>query len=266
MYGQTPDTIKILLEEKAGIYNCPAFIEDDPVQIPHLFSDRENIEISGFLAAMLAWGRRDIIIRKTLDLIRRMDNKPIDFLMNMQDSDLEVFSDFRHRTFSGQDCMFFIRSLQHIYKHGKGLYHCFLEGYSKRNNVQDAILYFRKIFFEIEHPERSRKHIADPSRGSAAKRINLFLRWMVRRDQVDPGGWEGVSPSKLVVPLDTHMHGISLTLGLTRRKQADMRTALEITEAFRTIAPEDPVRYDFALTRPGIRGGRDVELVDERVS
>ncbi len=254
MYGQTPDTIKILLEEKAGIYNCPAFIEYDPVQIPHLFSDRENIEISGFLAAMLAWGRRDIIIRKTLDLIRRMDNKPIDFLMNMQDSDLEVFSDFRHRTFSGQDCMFFIRSLQHIYKHGKGLYHCFLEGYSKRNNVQDAILYFRKIFFEIEHPERSRKHIADPSRGSAAKRINLFLRWMVRKDQngVDFGIWTGINPADLFIPLDVHAGNVARQLGLLHRKQNDWKAVEELTGVLRELDPADPVKYDYALFGLGI--------------
>ncbi|MFC2115355.1 TIGR02757 family protein [Bacteroidota bacterium] len=248
------DALKILLEEKAGMYNRPAFIEDDPVQIPHLFSEPENIEISGFLAAMLAWGRRDIIICDSLDLIRRMDNDPIDFLMNMQEGDLEVFRDFKHRTFNGEDCIFFMRALRHIYKDGEGLFHYFLEGYRRRNSVYDAILNFRRVFFETHHPDRSQKHIADPSNGSAAKRINLFLRWMVRKDQngVDFGIWDRIDPADLYVPLDVHTGNVARKLGLLRRKQNDWRAVEELTGVLRKFDPADPVKYDYALFGLGI--------------
>ena len=143
MQGQLPDTLKNLLEEKVSLYNTPAFIGNDPILIPHLFSERENIEISGFLAATLAWGRRDIIVRNSLDLIRRMDNRPYEFLMNMDSGDLETFRDFKHRTFTGEDCMFFLRSLQRMYENGTGLYQPFLDGYLESRSIKGAILNFR---------------------------------------------------------------------------------------------------------------------------
>ena len=254
MRPKVPDTTRILLEEKARLYNAPSFIQNDPVQIPHLFSEKENIEISGFLAAMLAWGRRDIIIRNAEDLVRRMDNRPIDFLMNAQPGDLEVFRDFRHRTFSGEDCMYFMQSLQNIYMFRKGLYHVFLEGYTKRNRILDAISGFHRVFFELQGPRRTRKHIADPSRGSAAKRINLFLRWMVRKDQggVDFGIWDRINPADLYIPLDVHTGKVARELGLLQRKQNDWKAVEELTGVLRQLDPGDPVRYDYALFGLGI--------------
>jgi len=248
------DSIKSVLEEKARLYNTPAFIENDPIQIPHSFSERENIEISGFLACTLAWGRRDMIIRNTQDLIRRMNNRPIDFLMNMEDSDLDIFRDFRHRTFNAEDCMFFIRSLRHIYQCGDGLYHSFLEGYNQRRSIKDAILRFRADFLMIEHHERSRKHLSDPSLGSAAKRLNLFLRWMVRRDQagVDFGIWDAIDPADLQIPLDVHTGNTARQLGLLKRKQNDWKAVEELTGLLSELDPSDPVKYDYALFGIGI--------------
>ena len=249
-----PDTIRSLLEDKARLYNTPAFIEDDPVQIPHSFSRKENIEISGFLAAMLAWGRRDIIIRNAMDLVRRMDNRPVEFMMHMNESDLDAFSNFRHRTFNPEDCKFFMRSLQNMYRDGGGLYPSFLEGYLKRKSIKDAILNFRRIFLDTSHQERSRKHLSDPSRGSAAKRINLFLRWMVRRDQagVDFGIWDGIDPADLFLPLDVHTGNTARKLGLLRRKQNDWKAVEELTGVLRELDPADPVKYDYALFGLGI--------------
>jgi len=248
------DTIKNLLEEKAREYNQPAFIEDDPVQIPHSFSEPENIEISGFLAATLAWGRRDIIIRNTLDLIGRMDNNPIDFLMNMEENDLRAFRDFKHRTFNGDDCIFFIRSLRQLYKFGNGLYYSFLEGYNIRHSIKDAILSFRGEFLKTDHLNRSTKHLADPSIGSAAKRINLFLRWMVRKDEggVDFGIWTGINAADLYIPLDIHTGNVARQLGLLSRKQNDWKAAEELTVVLRGLDPGDPVRFDYALFGIGV--------------
>jgi uncharacterized protein (TIGR02757 family) len=249
-----PDHIRNLLEEKARMYDTPGFIAGDPVQVPHSFSRRENIEISAFLAAMLAWGRRDIILRNTLDLIRRMDNRPLEFLMHMEQGDLENFRDFRHRTFNAGDCVFFVRSLQRIYRDGNGLYPCFLEGYRRRRNVKDAILNFREEFLKTGHSPRSRKHLPDPSRNSAAKRINLFLRWMVRRDSsgVDFGIWDEIAPADLYIPLDVHTANVARQLGLLQRKQNDWKAVEELTGVLRSLDPTDPVKYDFALFGMGI--------------
>ena len=249
-----PDTLKNLLEEKSRQYNSPAFIEHDPIQIPHLFGDSENIEISGFLVSMLAWGRRDIIIRNTRELIRRMDNRPIHFLKNMDESDLKVFNNFRHRTFNAEDCIFLIRSLHRIYKYGKGLYPVFLDGYLRRNSIKDAIMNFREEFLKTDHKERSRKHLADPSRGSAAKRINLFLRWMVRRDTngVDFGIWDGIDPADLFIPLDIHTGNVARQLGLLKRKQNDWKAVEELTGVLRKFDPADPIKYDYALFGMGV--------------
>ncbi len=249
-----PDHIQSLLEEKAARYNTPAFIEEDPVQIPHSFSERENIEISGFLAATLAWGRRDVIIRNTLSLIRRMDNRPIDFLMDTKENDLEIFRDFRHRTFGGEDCIYFMRSLQRMYRYGDGLYPCFYGGYRQRKSIKDAILNFREEFLNAGHPGRTLKHLPDPSRGSAAKRINLFLRWMVRKDGngVDFGIWEGMDQADLYIPLDIHTGKVARQLGLLTRKQNDWKAVEELTGVLRQMDPSDPVKYDYALFGLGL--------------
>jgi len=258
MASSVPDTIFKLLEEKAAEYNSPAFIEDDPVQIPHSFSEPENIEISGFLAATLAWGRRDIIIRNTIDLVGRMDNNPIDFLINMEENDLQAFADFKHRTFNGEDCMFFIQSLHRLYKFGGGLSASFLDGYKSRNSIKDAIINFRQVFLKNAFPPRIIKHLADPVRGSAAKRINLFLRWMVRQDEggVDFGIWKEINPADLYIPLDVHTGNTARHLGLLKRKQNDWKAVEELTEKLKELDPADPVKYDYALFGIGIFEGK----------
>jgi uncharacterized protein (TIGR02757 family) len=249
-----PDTIRNLLEEKARRYNSPSFIEEDPVQIPHAFTRRENIEISGFLAASLAWGRRDIIIRNTLDLIARMDNNPIEFLMNMEESDFRAFSDFKHRTFNGEDCRFFIRSLRRIYREEGGLDRVFLSGYRKKRSILDSINAFRRHFLQTGHSVRSTKHLPDPVSGSAAKRLNLFLRWMVRKDEagVDFGLWDGIDMADLMIPLDLHTGRVARELGILRRKQNDWKAVEELTGFLRQLDPADPVRYDYALFGIGL--------------
>lgn len=249
-----PDNIQSLLEEKAAQYNTPAFIENDPIQIPHSFNVCENIEIAGFLGATLAWGRRDIIIKNTLDLVSRMDNNPVDFLLNMAEEDLGIFKDFKHRTFNGEDCIFFIRSLQRLYKFGGGLKQAFMRGYKIRNSTRDAILNFRNEFLMPGYPERSIKHLADPDRGSAAKRLNLFLRWMVRQDErgVDFGIWTEISPADLFIPLDVHTGNMARQLGLLHRKQNDWKAVEELTGVLRELDPEDPVKYDYALFGMGV--------------
>ncbi|MFC2113505.1 TIGR02757 family protein [Bacteroidota bacterium] len=254
MQGHLPDTLKILLKEKASLYNTPAFIENDPIQVPHLFTERENIEISGFFAATFAWGRRDIIIRNTLDLIRRMENRPYEFLMNMDAGDLETFRDFKHRTINGEDCIFFLRSLQRMYRDGPGLYQAFLDGYLESRSIKDAIINFRKEFLITGHNYRSRKHIADPSKGSAAKRINLFLRWMVRKDEagVDLGIWDEIDPAHLYLPLDVHTGNVARQIGILQRKQNDWKAVEELTAVLRELDPADPVKYDFALFGLGV--------------
>jgi len=184
-----------------------------------------------------------------------MSNRPFEFVMTASSKEKDPLSRFVHRTFNGQDCLFFLESLKNIYCYHGGLETLFLT--INDIGVKESIVAFRKRFLELPHHKHAEKHLSDPSKGSAAKRLNLFLRWMVRRDAVDPGGWDHVPAALLIVPLDVHMHRISVRLGLTQRKQADLRTACQITAAFRKIEPQDPVRYDFCLTRLGIRDDLD---------
>ena len=247
-------TVRILLEESLIMYNRSEFILEDPIQIPHQFSRQENIEIAAFLTATIAWGRRDIIIRNAFDLLSRMESDPYEFLIHMNEDDLQVFNDFTHRTFNEKDCRFFIQALCRIYKYKGGLYHLFLEGYNKRGSIKDAILGFRDVFFEIPHPQRIEKHLADPSSGSAAKRLNMFLRWMVRRDEagVDFGIWDRIEPADLCLPLDVHTGNVARKLGLLGRKQNDWKAVEELTAVLRKLDPLDPVKYDYALFGLGI--------------
>ncbi|KPL08969.1 MAG: hypothetical protein AMS26_23480 [Bacteroides sp. SM23_62] len=248
------DTVRQLLEEKVRMYNRTEFIRADPIQVPHQFDRRENIEIAAFLTATIAWGRRDTIIRNALDLMSRMDHDPYAFLMNLTSDDLNVFSGFRHRTFNEQDCRFFIQSLHEIYKNKGGLYRVFLEGYSGKRSVMHAILGFRDIFLGIKHSPRTEKHLADPLTGSAAKRLNMFLRWMIRQDAngVDFGIWEKISPADLYIPLDIHTGNVARKLGLLKRNQNDWKAVEELTGVLRAFDPSDPVKYDFALFGLGI--------------
>ena len=242
------------LEEKASFYNNPEFIEKDPVSIPHLFTKKEDIEIAGFLAATLSWGQRVTIINKSRELIDRMDNAPFDFVMNSSENDIGSLTSFVHRTFQGEDCMYFIQSLQQIYRQHGGLESVFLKGYHINQSIKESISQFRDVFFSFDHLHRTRKHVPDPKKGSAAKRINMYLRWMVRNDAkgVDFGIWKSIKTSDLLCPLDLHSGNVARKLKLLERKHDDWQAVEELTRYLRVFDPVDPVKYDFALFGTGI--------------
>lgn len=245
--------LKELLDEKATRYNSAEFIESDPIQIPHLFTKKEDIEISGFLAATIAWGQRPTIIKNAKRLVEGMDFAPHDFILNHTAKDLQRFEGFVHRTFNYDDLLFFITSMQNIYKHHTSLENCFLP-VAGDQNLKTGINNFRNIFFEIEHLERSKKHVSDPFRNSACKRINMYLRWMVRPNDtgVDFGIWKNISPALLSCPLDVHTGNVARSLGLLQRKQNDWKAVEELDASLRKFNPADPVLYDFALFGMGV--------------
>ena len=246
--------IKDFLNEKADKYNHPDFIETDPVQIPHLFSEKNDIEISAFFASTIAWGQRTTIIKNMQKLTALMDHAPYEFIMNSYERDLDRFNYFKHRTFNGEDCRFFIRSIKNIYKNHGGLGSLFQEIYSKEKNIFETLIGFRKVFFEIQHPKRTQKHISNVLKGASAKRLNMFLRWMVRKDNngVDFGLWNKIPMSDLFLPLDVHTGNVARKLGLLKRKQNDWKAVNEVTEILRKFNPDDPIKYDFALFGLGV--------------
>ncbi|WP_372775805.1 TIGR02757 family protein [Mangrovibacterium sp.] len=238
-----------LLEEKARQYNRPEFIATDPIQIPRQFGQKENIEIAGFLAATIAWGQRPTIIKNANRLMVGMEHDPYSFLMNTGENDWSHFAEFKHRTFNGVDCLFFFKSLKNIYQNYGGLEAVFTDGFLAEGTVAGALRNFRRIFFEVDHQKRSQKHISNIDRGASAKRLNMFLRWMVRKDEagVDFGIWNRIPMSELLLPLDVHTSRQARQLGLLHRKQDDWRAVLEVSERLREFDPADPVKYDFAL-------------------
>jgi uncharacterized protein (TIGR02757 family) len=245
--------LKEFLDQKVSVYNNPNFIESDPIQIPHLFSLKEDIEIAGFLVASIAWGNRKSIINNGHKLMEMMGNSPYDFVINFSEKESDSLSNFVHRTFNNGDLVYFLKSLQNIYKNHGGLERVF-EKNAEKNSMQPAIHHFKKTFFELPHPARTQKHISDPLKNSAAKRINMFLRWMVRNDNagVDFGIWESITPSQLSCPLDVHSGNVARKLKLLKRKQNDAKALLELDNALRTMDPADPVKYDFALFGLGV--------------
>jgi len=245
--------LKDFLDEKAGLYNCPAFIEHDPISIPHQFSGKEDIEISGFLAATIAWGNRKSILRSSSRIIELMDGEPFDFIENSDDKDLEKMKGFVHRTFNSTDLIYFFKALKHIYRNKGGLETIF-STFKTSDSLQPAIHEFHKIFFELHHEKRTERHVSDPFKGSAAKKLNMFLRWMVRKDNkgVDFGIWKSISPSILSCPLDIHSGNVARKLGILKRKQNDARSVLELDSVLRTFDKNDPVKYDFALFGLGV--------------
>ena len=245
--------LKDFLDEKADKYNRPAFIESDPVFVPHQYQQKEDIEISGFLTAIIAWGKREIIIRNGLRLMDMMGNAPYDFILNHTPSDLKLLDHFVHRTFNGEDAGYFMKALRHIYTNCGGLEQVF-QRHAGHFSLQPAISMFRKEFFSVAPPGRTAKHISDPARGSVAKRINMFLRWVVRKDDrgVDFGIWKSVSPPLLSCPMDIHSGKVARKLGLIRRKQNDSRALAELDDNLRKMDPVDPVKYDYALFGLGI--------------
>lgn len=245
--------LKEFLDEKVEAYNQIQFIESDPIQIPHQFKLKEDIEIAAFLTATIAWGNRKMIIKNAQRLMELMGNSPYDFVMEYRHEDIAGLANFTHRTFNSTDLHYFIRSLQNIYLHHGGL-EKLLGLNAEKNDLQNSIHHFKKHFFELEHPTRTTKHIADPHKGSAAKRINMFLRWMVRTDHqgVDFGIWKSLKPSQLSCPLDVHSGKVARKLGLLDRKQNDARAVLELDTELRKLDPNDPVKYDFALFGLGV--------------
>ena len=241
------------LNYKSNQYNNIKFIETDPIQIPHLFNKKEDVEISGFLTSTISWGNRKSIIKSAEKLIELLDHSPYDFILNHKKRDLYTLSPFVHRTFNGIDLIQFVKSLKHIYRNYNGLEEIFRKNI-KDDSLQYAIHKMKKIFFEIPHTNRTKKHISDPMRGSAAKRINMFLRWMVRDDTrgVDFGIWKSISPRYLSCPLDVHTGNVARKLGLIQRKQNDHKAVMELDKKLREFDLIDPVKYDFALFGLGV--------------
>ena len=256
-----PKELHSFLEENYERYNHPDFIALDPISIPRQFSKKEDIEIAGFLAATIAWGQRPTIIRNANELMKRMDHAPYDFVLNHTKKELLQFKNFKHRTFNGVDCVFFMRSLQNVYKKNKSLEDAFTPFSHLGRRVGDegqavrsAIINFRKMFFSIPHPHRTGKHISNPEANSASKRINMFLRWMVRNDKrgVDFGIWKNIQMRELMCPLDVHSGNVARKLGLLARKQNDWQSVEELTSRLREFDSKDPVKYDFALFGLGV--------------
>lgn len=247
-------SLKDFLDEKHDFYNKPEFIERDPIMIPHQFNRKEDIEISGFFSATIAWGNRSMIIKNSKKLMLMMDHAPFDFILNHNPSDLKPFENFVHRTFNGTDCLYFIFSLRNIFINHQGLERVFEKGFSQDKTIRSAISHFRKVFFDHDFPQRTSKHIANPFKGSAAKRINMFLRWMVRNDKrgVDFGLWKNIPPSSLCCPLDLHSGKVSRKLELLKRKANDWKAVEELTNNLKLFDAKDPVKYDFALFSLGI--------------
>ncbi|MEM6515081.1 MAG: TIGR02757 family protein [Bacteroidota bacterium] len=245
--------LKEFLDAKADFYNNPKFIETDPIQIPHRFSKKGNIEISAFLTATIAWGNRKGIINNGNRMMSLLDNAPLEFITNHEENDLKKLLPFVHRTFNGIDFIQFVRSLKHIYSNHNGLEGAFAK-HSEKSSLQKSIHHFKSAFFEIDHLNRTRKHVSDPLKNSAAKRINMFLRWMVRKDNngVDFGIWESISPSQLSCPLDIHSGNVARKLKLLKRKQNDAKALSELDISLRKLDQNDPVKYDFALFGLGV--------------
>ena len=247
-----PVHLKQFLDRKVKEYNQPAFIKDDPISIPHLFTKKQDIEIAGLFASVFAWGNRTTIIGKSKELMQRMDNAPYAFIKDHSAKDLKKLRGFKHRTFNEDDLYYFI---EFLYLH-----------YSKHNSLEAAffpipnldaehgLTHFKKYFFSCEHLKRTEKHISSPLQKSTCKRLNMFLRWMIRDDNkgVDFGLWKTISPSQLICPIDVHVTRVSKKLGLLKRKQVDWLAAIELTDALKKLDKNDPVKYDFALFNLGV--------------
>ncbi len=250
-------TQKEFLEEKHNQYNTPDFINSDPIQIPHQFTKKEDIEIIAFLSSIIAWGNRKMIIRNAKRITEIMQNNPYEFILNLSKADLENISDFKHRTFQLIDFKYFLLSLQNIYKNHNGLEAIFTKGFNYEKSIFSAIKYFREVFFELPHEKRTEKHIANVTKKSAAKRLNMFLMWMIRNDKrgVHFGLWKKIPTSELKIPLDVHVGNTARSLALLTRKQNDWQAVEELTNNLKQFDKNDPVKYDFALFGLGVFEG-----------
>lgn len=245
--------LKEFLDAKARQYESPQFLESDPIQIPHAFSKKEDVEIAAFLTATIAWGNRKSIITNANKIMELMDRAPYEFVLHHSPADLDSLDTFVHRTFNGEDLRYFVRALNHLYANHGGLEAVF-SNVDQGPFAQGHISAFKRAFFGISHPARTTKHISDPEKGSAAKRLNMFLRWMVRSNAsgVDFGLWNSISPALLSCPLDVHSGNVARKLGLLQRKQNDAKALAELDLALRHMDPTDPVKYDFALFGLGV--------------
>lgn len=244
--------LKIFLDNKADEYNQPSFIPNDPISIPHLFTKQQDIEIAGFFAAIFAWGNRTTIINKSKELIMLMDHTPYNFCQNADAVKLKQLASFKHRTFNADDLYYFVEFFRQHYSEHSSLEKAFFP--RKGMTVEEGLNYFKTYFFSGGHLKRTEKHISSPSQKSTCKRLNMFLRWMVRKDSkgVDFGIWKRIEPAQLICPLDVHVVRVARKLGLLQRKQNDWQAAVELTEYLRTLDEKDPVKYDFALFSLGV--------------
>lgn len=248
--------LKTFLDQKVQTYNQASFISSDPVSIPHLFTQKEDIEIAGFLVATFAWGNRKSILKNAHYLMEFLEHQPYNFVLHHSHKDLKKLENFVHRTFNGTDLIYFIQALQHIYKNHDGLEMIFAKHHSP-TNMHSAIEKLNEIFFELPHLKRTEKHISNPAKKSACKRLHMFLRWMVREDNngVDFGIWKSISPSLLSCPLDVHSGRVARKLKLLSRKQNDLKAVNELDKNLRKLDPKDPAKYDFALFGLGVFEG-----------
>jgi len=246
-------SVKNLLDTKYAEYCTEEFIELDPIQIPHYFTKKEDIEIAGFLSASIAWGQRPVILRNAKMLMKLMEFDPHDFILNHNSADLIAFNHFRHRTMLSEDIKFFLSSLQNIYKYYGGLEEVINTGFQD-GGIKQALIHLHEVFFSIDHPERTRKHLSNPAKNSASKRLNMFLRWMVRTDSsgIDFGIWNKIPKSSLLLPLDVHTARNARTLGLLQRKSNDWKAVEEVSAYLRKFDSLDPIKYDFALFGMGV--------------
>ncbi len=248
--------LRQLLDSKLTEYNQPGFIADDPISIPHRFTAKPDIEIMGFFAATLAWGQRVTIINNCNRLVDLMDGAPHDFLLNHQERDLKRFLDFKHRTFNATDLLYFIEFLSQLYKDGSSLEEaCARHLKPTDSHIGPALAGFHQQFFSLpDFPARTRKHVSTPERGSTCKRLNMYLRWMVRNNDrgVDFGLWKGIKPSQLLCPLDVHVERVARKLGLITIPQTNWKTVVELTENLKQLDANDPVKYDIALFALGV--------------
>lgn len=250
--------LKNFLDDKVAQYNHPNFIANDPICIPHQYTKKQDIEIAAFFAAILAWGQRKTIINKCNELFLRMDNQPYEFMLNHSDDDLKRLLGFKHRTFNDTDLLYFVSFFKYHYSKSEGLETAFLQGQNDKTanfNIETALNNFRHYFFSLpDFPRRTIKHISSPKQKSTCKRLNMFLRWMVRKDNcgVDFGIWNNIPASQLICPCDVHVDRVARRLNLIERKQTDWQTAIELTQKLKEFDPNDPVKYDFALFGLGV--------------
>ncbi|MEO8171826.1 MAG: TIGR02757 family protein [Sediminibacterium sp.] len=258
MVNENTASLKKFFDEKVMRYNQPSFVNDDPVCIPHLFTKQPDIEIAGLFAAVFAWGNRTTIINKSKELMKLMGDAPHDFCLHHSEKDLQSLVQFKHRTFNTTDLLYFIGFLKYHYSYHKSLEDAFLKiprGYNEDEKIEQSLIHFHNYFFSLEHvPNRTKKHIATPYKGSTCKRLNMYLRWMVRKDKhgVDFGIWKRIKPSELICPIDLHVARVAKRFDLLHRKQIDWQAAVELTRYLRTLDPTDPVKYDFALFGLGV--------------